>query len=134
MENRQADWHASSAQRVRRGRVASVAGLLAEDAVAACYLSQGCQVLARRWRGQAGEIDLICRQGDTVIFVEVKAGPDHARAAARLNRSQMNRICRAAGEFCDCLPTGSLTEMRFDAALVDGAGRVDLIPNAFGGG
>lgn len=121
-----------NAARVRRGALACLSGAMAEDAVVAHYQALGCVLLARRWRGQAGEIDLICRQGDCVIFIEVKSAATHAMAAARLLRTQMDRICMAASEYCGDLPTGLLTEMRFDAALVDAMGRVELIENAFG--
>lgn len=120
-------------RRARRGAVAAMSGLLAEERVAAHYKAQGYEVLARRWRGKAGEIDLVCQRGDGVIFVEVKSASTHAQAAERLLRRQMDRICLAACEFCGNRPAGSLSEMRFDAALVDAPGRVRVIENAFGG-
>lgn len=122
-----------AAGRKRRGTVAAVSGLLAEDRVAADYKARGYHTLARRWRGKAGEVDLICQRGDCVIFVEVKSASTHAIAGQRLFRRQMDRICLAACEFCGDRPDGLLSEMRFDAALVDGAGRIEVIENAFGG-
>ena len=53
-------------------------------------------------------------------------------AAARLSRRQMDRICMAALIYADKLPGGALTDIRFDAALVDATGRVEIIENAFG--
>ncbi|WP_245999110.1 YraN family protein [Paracoccus methylarcula] len=123
----------NSGGRARRGAVAAISGLLAEERVEAQYEAQGYQVLARRWRGKAGEIDLVCEHGGALIFVEVKSAPSHAQAAERLLRRQMDRICMAACEFCGDRPAGLLSEMRFDAALVDGLGRVQVIENAFGG-
>ena len=41
-------------------------------------------------------------------------------------------VVTAALLYTERFPTGSLTEMRFDAALVDGCGQVDIIENAFG--
>ena len=60
------------------------------------------------------------------------APADVAIAAGRISRRQMDRICQAALLFTDRLPAGSLTELRFDAALVDAAGRVEIVENAFG--
>ena len=74
---------------------------------------------------------MILRKGDQYIFVEVKASKDFARAAERLSRRQMDRICLAACEYCGTLPTGQLTDMRLDAALVDQFGRIEIIENAF---
>ncbi|MDO5529346.1 MAG: YraN family protein [Paracoccus sp. (in: a-proteobacteria)] len=105
---------------------------MAEDGVARHYSDRGYALLAKRWRGKAGEIDLICRKGDCYVFVEVKSSSCLDRAAERITRRQMDRICLAACEFCGDLPSQLLTEMRFDAALVDQVGRVKVIENAFG--
>ena len=121
-----------SAKRARRGRLAAISGQMAEDRVAERYNAQGYTVLARRWRGKAGEIDLICQKDECLVFVEVKSSRTHACAGERLGRRQMDRICRAACEFCGNRSAGLLTEMRFDAALVDGTGRIDVVENAFG--
>ncbi|RJE84911.1 hypothetical protein D3P04_11435 [Paracoccus onubensis] len=122
-----------AAGRARRGRIAAISGQMAEDRVASRYNAQGYDILARRWRGRAGEIDLICQIGDCLVFVEVKSSRSHACAGERLSRRQMDRICRAACEFCGDRSAGLLSEMRFDAALVDASGRIDVIENAFGG-
>lgn len=119
--------------RAARGRMAQISGALAEDGVLAAYRKSGYELLERRWRGKAGEIDLILKQGACFVFVEVKQSVSHAAAAERLGPAQMRRICRAACEFCEDQPDGQLSEMRFDAALVDGIGRIDIIENAFGG-
>lgn len=123
---------APSVARSARGHMAHLAGAMAEDQVLTKYLRSGYELVARRWRGQAGEIDLILRQGDCLVFVEVKRSSSHAAAAERLGRRQMNRICLAGCEFCGGQPGGQLSEMRFDVALVDGIGRIDVLENAFG--
>jgi putative endonuclease len=78
----------------------------------------------------AGEIDLILREDDRVIFVEVKKSRDFARAAESLSYWQMQRILGAAEEFVAGEPKGLLTEMRFDVALVDAVGRIEILENA----
>lgn len=108
------------------------AGRSAEHVVARDYARRGCPVVATRWRGRSGEIDLVARDGEGLIFVEVKKGPSFDRAAGRLGRRQMDRICRAAAEYCAGEPRGALTALRFDVALVDAQGRVTVIENAFG--
>lgn len=120
------------AARRERGRRAVVSGVMAEDGVLRHYLRTGAQMLASRWRGGGAEIDLILRQGDDLVFVEVKRAATHALAAERLGRSQMTRICHAAGCYLEASGLSALTAMRFDAALVDGQGRVEVISNAFG--
>ncbi|MFN3661234.1 YraN family protein [Yoonia sp.] len=107
------------------------AGLAAEDIVARDYAARAHQVAARRWRGKSGEIDLIMRDGDTLVFVEVKKSASFAQAAFRLGRRQMDRLCASASEYLAGEPRGQLTDMRFDLALVDGRGAVSVIENAF---
>lgn len=107
------------------------AGLAAEDQVATLYGRSGRPVCARRWRGSQGEIDIVARDGDSVIFIEVKQSRTHAQAAEHLSRWQMDRIYGAASEFLAGEPRGQLTDVRFDVALVDGMGRIEILENAF---
>ncbi|WP_347138742.1 YraN family protein [Paracoccus sp. SSK6] len=120
-----------SAARRTRGRLAHLAGTLAEDGVARHLEGRGMTVLARRWRGKAGEIDLICQAGQCLIFVEVKQSATHGEAAQRLGAAQQGRIMRAALEYCEKEGHAPLPEMRFDAALVDGQGRIEVLERAF---
>lgn len=114
-----------------RGRTAYHAGLAAEDIVAKLYAQSGQPVLAQRWRGSRGEIDLVAQDGDGVIFIEVKKSRSHGRAAAALSHRQMQRIYGAGSEFLATQPKGQLTDVRIDLALVDDMGRVDVIENAY---
>ena len=107
-----------------------LSGLAAEDTIAAQYEERGCHIAMRRWRSAAGEIDLIARDGDTVIFVEVKRGRDLDRAAIRLGERQMQRLRRAAELFLGQEPRGLDTPARFDVALVDAEGRFEILENA----
>lgn len=115
------------------GAVAYQAGLCAEGAVADHYARRGQSIAGRRWRGSAGEIDLIARDGETLVFIEVKKSKSFARAAERLSRRQMDRIYASASEYIAGEPKGQDTDIRFDVALVDGVGRIEVLENAFGG-
>ena len=108
------------------------AGQAAEAIVAARYLRAGCELLAERWRGQGGEIDLVLRRGGEVIFVEVKKSRSFSRAAERLSPRQAQRLLDAAAEFLAGQPLGQETPTRFDVALVDATGAVEIIENALG--
>ena len=113
------------------GLVSYHSGIAAETAVARHYAQSGRPVAATRWRGTGGEIDLIARDGAEVIFIEVKAARTHAYAAERVTERQMQRIMSAASEFLAGEPAGQGTLVRFDVALVDGSGQIDIIENAF---
>jgi putative endonuclease len=122
------------AGRHHRGKMAYHAGLAAEDRIAQDYEGRGFAVARRRWRGKGGEIDLIMRDGNGLIFVEVKQARNFSNAAESLSRRQKDRIYRSAEEFLGQEPNGSLTEVRFDVALVDQRGDTRIIENAFGHG
>ena len=113
------------------GRKSYYAGISAEDQVAQMYDRSGRPVIARRWRGPGGEIDLIARDGAEVIFIEVKQARSHGLAAERLSARQMARIYKSAECFIGTEPAGQLTPVRFDVALVDGVGRIEVLENAF---
>lgn len=120
-----------------RGTTAYHDGLAAESSVEIHYQSQGHTLLERRWRGKAGEIDLIFRDnavnawGQTggFIFVEVKKAKTHAYAAERLSPRQLGRICRSGEEYAAQKAPGKLVDMQVDLALVDGQGQIDVLPN-----
>jgi len=108
------------------------AGLAAEGRIAQDYERRGFRVARQRWRGKRGEIDLIVQDGDGLIFIEVKQSRSFDRAAHRLSAAQMRRIYASAEEFLGTQPLGSLTDVRFDVALVNGHGETQIIENAFG--
>jgi putative endonuclease len=112
--------------------MAHYGGCAAETSVALDYDRRGRCVAHRRWRGTAGEIDLIARDGDGFVFIEVKKARTFEAAALRLERRQIDRIIAAASEFLGTQPGGMLAAVRFDLALVDAQGRVRIIENAFG--
>ncbi|WP_298436494.1 YraN family protein [uncultured Jannaschia sp.] len=112
------------------GSMSYHAGLAAEDGVARLYARAGCPVLAKRWRGQGGEIDVIVSDGDETVFVEVKKSDTHAAAAQRITPRQTKRMFDCAGEYMAGLPDGLNSCVRFDVALVDATGRIEIIENA----
>ena len=122
----------AKARRSERGAAAWRSGAMAEDSVARAYEVKGCTIAKRRWRSPFGEVDLIAREGATVVVVEVKKARRLDDAAHRLSRRQMDRLCAAAAAFCEGELKGALTDLRFDLALVDGMGRVRVIENAWG--
>lgn len=123
---------AGASGRAARGLSAHAAGHAAEARVAAAYEDRDCVILERCWRSPAGEVDLVLRDGAQIVFVEVKRAETHDAAAYRLSRRQMDRICNAALLYVERFPAGALTDLRFDAALVDASGSVRIVENAFG--
>lgn len=118
--------------RQHRGTRAHLAGEAAEEIVARHYENRGYTVAERRWRGPGGEIDLILRGPQELVFVEVKHSSTSSAAALRITPRQVARIYASAGKYLETEPQGQLTPVRFDAALVNGTGAVEIIENAFG--
>lgn len=113
-------------EKVLKGKQAYLDGLSAEDGVAHHYEMQGMPVLARRWRGYGGEIDLVCQGDGELVFVEVKKADCFDWAAERLSMAQLERIALAAEEYIGTLADDPLTPMRLDLAKVDGRGRIEI--------
>lgn len=117
-------------QRTDRGKRAYFSGEAAEAAVARAYADAGYVLIETRWRGIAGEIDLIFGDGAARIFVEVKKSRTFSSASQRLSRKQAQRIFAAAQEYLAHEPSGLLTDVRIDVALMNAAGEVSILHNA----
>ena len=117
--------------RPARGRTAQRLGVSAEDAAAAALERDGWAVLARRLRTKAGEIDLVAERDGLLAFVEVKARPTLAGAAWSLGPKQRARLMAAAEIALAEHPGWGAAGVRFDVLLVDAAGAVRRIEDAF---
>lgn len=84
---------------------------------AARYLRKtaGHRILEKNHRSSAGEIDLICADGDTLVFVEVKtrASNEHADPTDAVNPAKRTQMERAARHFATRHGVTHLP-MRFD--------------------
>lgn len=114
-----------------RGKRAYNSGLAAEDRAVALYTAAGLRLLESRWRGKSGEIDLILAKGEEIVFAEVKQARTHDAAIASLRPAQMRRIHAAGSEYLAHCPKGQLTNVRFDLAVVDGAGCFNIMEGMF---
>ena len=111
------------------GRTGYLAGLVAEDSVARHYAHKGGRILARRWRGAGGEIDVIVEHMGVVVFVEAKKSRSFARAALRVGLDKIRRLHIAAQEYLGTLSDGGLRDARFDVALLNAGGQIEVVEN-----
>ena len=95
-------------------------GDLGEDAAATYLASLGYRILKRNLRGLAGEIDIVARDGPTVVFVEVKVrrGRRYGSALAAVDARKRARIRAAAADYLQFALPG--TAARFDVLAIDG--------------
>ncbi|MCX7174995.1 MAG: YraN family protein [Proteobacteria bacterium] len=109
-----------------------LAGASAE-ALAEAFLSrQGLRILERNWRVRGGEIDLICEDHGSLVFVEVRLRRrnDFGGAGASITPAKQRRLILAARHY---LAGKRERPCRFDAVLLDGLteANIDWIRNAF---
>jgi len=118
-------------RRAARGARAHADGIDAEAAACAALQADGWMLHGRRLRTPAGEIDVVAERDGLVAFVEVKRRPSLAEAAAALSVRQRARLLAAAGVLLAANPDWGHAGVRFDVLLVDDAGRVRRIADAF---
>jgi putative endonuclease len=93
-------------------------GLSAESRAAAFLVAKGYRIVSRRFRTPVGEVDIVARLGDTLVFVEVKARNTLDGAAESLLPRQQRRIAAAAAAWLAKCPDDAESNIRFDAVLV----------------
>jgi len=96
---------------------------------------RGYAILARRYRTRVGEIDIVCLDGQTVVFVEVKARVDRrfGGGAAAITPWKQRRMAHMALDFL-ARSRRARSPCRFDVVVVDldaGRVRIDVFANAF---
>ncbi len=110
-------------------------GRAAEDAAAGWLERLGYVVVARNHATRRGEVDLVCRDGATLCFVEVRSRSrlDFGSPAASVNVGKARRVVAAATDWA-VRHGGLAQDMRFDVVAVDlsgGAPRFELFRGAF---
>jgi putative endonuclease len=118
------------------GRGTQNLGILGENLACAALRHRGYAVLARRYRTRFGEIDIVARDGETVVFVEVKARRTSRLGAAAESIPFWKRRRIAAMALDYLAGTGGVhRRCRFDVVAIDEAGeknpRVRIIEDAF---
>ena len=93
-------------------------GLSAESRAAAWLIAKGYRIVARRWRSPVGEIDIVARRRNTLIFVEVKARDTLDGAAEAVLPRQQRRIIAAAEAWLARNPDDVNGDIRFDVVLI----------------
>lgn len=103
-----------------------------ETEAASYLIRRGYQILERNYRIRQGEIDLIARDGNYLVFIEVKyrknEGSGHPAEAVDARKQQ--RIRQAAEHYLYCRRCGEDTPCRFDVVSIIGD-RITVIQNAF---
>ena len=105
----------------------------AENLAATFVQRAGLKLVARNYRCRFGEIDLIVRDGNTLVFVEVRmrTSDRYGGAAASITAAKRAKLLRAARHYIADIARPPAC--RFDALLVNGKDRsIEWLKNAFG--
>lgn len=110
----------------------------AAEALAAGWLAaRGLEILDRNHRIRRGEVDLVCRDGPELVFVEVRsrASDEQGGPEETVGRRKARRVIAAATDWA--LAHGGLEQaMRFDVVAItfgEGPPRIEHFPDAFDG-
>jgi putative endonuclease len=95
-------------------------GQRGEDAAAAFLQRLGMQIETRNWRSPAGEIDIVVRDGDELVFVEVKTRKSERAGTAEeaVSAAKQRRIVRLARAYLASVGGTPDTGVRFDVVAI----------------
>ncbi len=94
-----------------------VDGRAAEDLACRYLRAQGMLIVARNWRWRGGEVDIIAKDGPTLVFVEVKsrAHQDFALPEEAVDEPKKARLWRTAQAYLAGKP---VVPVRFDVVSI----------------
>jgi len=107
----------------------------AAESLACRYLEQqGLVLVERNYRCRTGEVDLIMRDGDCLVFVEVRSRHNsrYGTPAETITRTKQRRLCRAAAHYL--LTHRCNTPCRFDVIAILQQQKLEWIRDAFQAG
>ena len=95
-------------------------GRAGEEQACSVLAGKNWEILGRNWRTRRGEIDIIARDGDTLVFVEVKTWPHGQEADLELviGAAKRKRMVETAKCFLDTHRQYSGMYVRFDVFLI----------------
>jgi putative endonuclease len=93
-------------------------------------------IVERNFRTRGGEIDIVARKGDVLVFVEVRSRevPGFGTPEETVTPAKRRRIVAAARQYLSKVPTSSWGEARFDVIAIEGSGDAAVLryyPGAF---
>jgi putative endonuclease len=114
-----------------RGQTAYATGIAAEESACAALVADGWTIHARRLRTKAGEVDAVAEKAGILAIIEVKSRPTLAQAATALSARQQSRLVGACEIILGEHPDWGANGVRFDILVVNPAGQVRRIADAF---
>jgi putative endonuclease len=114
----------------------SARGRAAEEGACRYLEGKGFAVVERNYRSGDGEIDIVARKGDLLVFVEVRFREDGAFGSPEgtVGPRKRRRVVAAARRYLSKVSPGSWGEARFDVIAIEGSGETAVLrhyPSAF---
>ncbi len=110
-----------------------------EDRAARLLRKAGLTLVTRNYRCKLGEIDLVCREGDTLVFVEVRYRRPYgyASAAGSVTASKQRKLLATAQHYLQTHQLSESTPCRIDVVAIDagqrpGEDEIQWLRNAIG--
>lgn len=121
---------------MNRAATTSERGRAAEAAALAWLCRRGLRPVCSNYRTAAGEIDLIVRDGETLVFVEVRSRThrEFMHPLETIDERKRMRIIRASEQYLQQYPPAEHTPCRFDVITLSGpagAHEIEWIRDAF---
>lgn len=108
-----------------------LSGKSAENKAYDYLITQGLQPVLRNYRCKSGELDLVMRDGYSLVIVEVRYRKSDAYGSAKesVTPDKQKKIIAATQHY---LSTARLeSPLRFDVVAISGNGAIDWVKNAF---
>ncbi|OGT82142.1 MAG: YraN family protein [Gammaproteobacteria bacterium RIFCSPLOWO2_02_FULL_52_10] len=111
-------------------------GKLAEDIAYKYLKQQGLKLLVKNYRSPMGEIDLIMRDGEVTVFIEVRSRRHsrHMHAVESIDSGKRTHIVNTSEEYLQNQRRSNKEICRFDVVVLTGApdsAQIEWIKNAF---
>ena len=103
-------------------------GRYGEDRAASYLQERGYEIIDRNWRSQVGEIDLVAKERDRLVFIEVKtrSGSGFGHPFEAITANKVARMRRLVSDWCVAKQV-SAAKVRLDAiAVLVTGGRVHI--------
>jgi putative endonuclease len=93
-------------------------GDFGEQAAAAHLIRAGYQILARKWRCVAGEIDLIAHDNNEIVCIEVRTRRTNAAALESVGRAKQRRLAKLATLYLQSIRANDTQPWRIDVIAI----------------
>lgn len=106
-------------------------GIEAEARATAALEAAGYTIVEKNWRCDAGELDLVAREGNVLAFVEVRSRScaDHGHAAEMVGARKRSKVVRAAKVYL-AIERPIEPELRFDVVAITGD-QIEILRDAW---